>query len=101
MSSANYLMVTLRLFPRVGLGLPFFACNSPLPPWKYSQAHHLQYLSSLGIADIFFALICVQLGGVVKPNDGYCYTVNGTYTASTLMVGRLFLVLYSTIIIVK
>lgn len=25
------------------------------------------------------------LGGVVKPNDGYCYTVNGTYTASTLM----------------
>ncbi|XP_015772241.1 PREDICTED: integrin beta-PS-like [Acropora digitifera] len=25
------------------------------------------------------------LGGVVKPNDGYCYTVNGTYMASTLM----------------
>lgn len=25
------------------------------------------------------------LGGVVKPNDGHCYTANGRYTASTIM----------------
>ena len=28
----------------------------------------------------------MQLGGVVKPNDGHCYTANGRYTASTIMV---------------